>query len=194
MTVLDGEEQAVFEADRIFDVKAVLRMLTCVIGVGLEVVAEIRGREGLFESVIVPCAAEIIFCPCAVECGRPRLAIDEKHVVALAPPARIRKIDVDMAAYIVTTAFGFEDYIVVFSSGIEPLLAGYAIWGMYFGGIFSSPLSVEASNVTIELVIRFIVNVEVIGSGAICFIEDFKASATSEWHREPAVEAAIKHL
>ena len=104
--------------------KPILRVLARVVGVPFETVAVIRGAVGALQRVIVPCAAEVVLGSRAEEL---RLTIDDKQIIAFAPPAGLIGIDAENATDVMAFALGVEEQVVVFADRIERIVAAVAI-------------------------------------------------------------------
>ena len=84
MPMLNAEQQTLREMDRVFNVKPVLGMLASVIGISLEMVPVVRSGKCLVQVVVIPGATEVILSTRSMKPWRPRFAVDEEHVIALA--------------------------------------------------------------------------------------------------------------
>ena len=109
MSVFDRDPDRLPERYRVGDVEAINRGL----GPGLEILLLERAAvEEVFVLPHPPSVREIILGARAVEGGL-ALAVDEDHVVALAPPTHGALEDAQVAADVMAAADGVEEKIVI---------------------------------------------------------------------------------
>nr|WP_127587303.1 DUF2961 domain-containing protein [Paenibacillus koleovorans] len=121
MAVLDAEPKRMLKVHRILDMEPILRVFSSVVGIAFERVTELRCAERFLQVVVVPGSAEIILHSGAMQRRRPLLSIEEEHIVAFAPPARLVRVEMDGAAYVVPFSFRLQDEKVVFPRRVQPL-------------------------------------------------------------------------
>src|SRR5262245_34600311 len=124
VTGLDRDPNRLLEANRVFDVEAVHRVLPAprpCVGAAVHGDAVIRRRVFLRRA---EGGVEVVLGAGAVQARRPGLAVDEDHVVALAIPVvylALEDVDVEVAADVMAAPGDVENDVVALAGQIRPL-------------------------------------------------------------------------
>lgn len=162
VAVFDGDLDFFLKVHRIFEMVDVGGL----VAVGIVLVD--RGAVAQ-EGVVLhaPGLVEIIFAAGAVQFGRPFVAVDPNHIVALAPPGALEVGDAEVAANKVAAALGLENHIVVVPGELT-LVGDIGLGGIDLDfvspateGIFPAELGVKITRFLGD-VTSFIIDVEVL--------------------------------
>src|SRR5262249_26310977 len=157
--------------------------------------------------------AEVVLGAGAVQARRPRLAVDEDHVVALAVPVvhlPLEDVDVQVAADVLAVAVDVEDRVVPLAGQVRArprareaharaarprvavaiVGARVAVLARRAGrAVDAVPPGMEAADLRVDRAELLVVDVEEEEPLPLALVLDLEARAVLERHREPAVEA-----
>ena len=108
MAVLNCHPNFLLKTDRIFEMINV----GCLVSIGIVFVDR---RTVVRERVLLhaPRLIQVIFSTCAVQIGRPLVAINPNHIVAFAPPRVLEVGNREIASDVMPPAFGGQDKVVI---------------------------------------------------------------------------------
>src|SRR5262245_9975398 len=214
VTGFDGDQNRLLEANRVFDVEAVHRVLPAPrprLGAAVHGDAVLRRRVLLRRA---ESGVEVVLGAGAVQPRGPGLAVDEDHVVALAVPVvhlALEYIDVEVAADVMAAAGDVENDVVARTGQIRLLPrsaeavagAGRARRAVAVvrprvavlarrsgGGVGAVPPGVEPTEVGVDRIVLLVIDVEEHDALVLALVLDLEARAVRERHRKPTVESA----
>ena len=153
----------------------------------------IRGAHLLLRT---PCRVEIILHARSVQGRRPRLPIDENHVVAFAVPVPFPRIaqvvDIEVAADVMALTDRVQNDIVAAAGRI--LAAEFVVGVIHpvvrypVGRIFPVPLGMESQLLLRQLIVGFVIHIEIKFDWMLRLALNRNAGSIRIRHTEEAVE------
>jgi hypothetical protein len=188
---LHGDLDLLVEANRVWEVPAVADLI-----IGHVFFVDDGATKWISIFLHAPALGEIILSSGTVHTRRPRVVVDEDHIVALAPPCALEMCYRVIAADVGACTFSLEDHVVIFSVDVRNL--GFEAIRLNIrrspavGGVFTAPVGVEEQGVLTQgglRVIDFVIDVEVLDIGIIALDFDLDASVFVERYWEIAIES-----
>ena len=136
-----------------------------------------------------PALAEVLLLAGAVQGTGERLAIDEHHVVALAPPAAGVVVHAQVAAEVGALASGVQDHVVVVAAEVGAFLA-VRFERRRRARHLAAPARVEVEQVRRQALPTLVVDVPERAQGQLTFVAQYDSCPLQERHPEPGDERA----